>query len=67
MDVIAGLIELYGLWMNGNKDPLSFIWFIIANLMWIIVAVHTHLYGLLLVSIPAIIINMRNYKKWNNK
>ena len=67
MDVVAGIIELIGLWLNGNKSLWSFVLFIIANCIWIYVAIHIHLYGLLFVSIPAIIINMRNYKKWNKK
>ena len=64
MDILAGIVELIGLWVVGNKNRISFILFIVCNLLWIYVAFSKHIYGLLIVSIPALLINTRNFIKW---
>jgi len=65
MDYIAGFFELLGLWYVGNKSKYGFIISIIGNLVWVIyVILNNHTYGLLLVVIPAMFINVRNFFKW---
>ncbi len=64
MDWIAGIIELTAIWTIGNKNKKAFLLFIIGNIIWSYIAIKTELYGLLLVTSPAIILNMRNYYKW---
>ncbi|MAC54904.1 MAG: hypothetical protein CME31_20385 [Gimesia sp.] len=64
MDWIAGLLELIGSWLIGYKRKGGFITNIIANLLWIVAAIQFKMYGLLLVVIPGITINLRNYILW---
>ena len=64
MDWLAGLFELFGLYILGNKKTFGFILNICGNIIWIVVAFKMQIYGLLLVVVPAIFINIRNYKKW---
>jgi len=64
MDYIAAIFELLGLYVIGSKSKNGFLFNIIGNIIWVIVSFHSHLYGLLLVTIPAIFINIYNYRKW---
>lgn len=65
MDWIAGLLELLGLWKIGNKNKIGFYFNILCGLCWIsYVIISKSTYGLLLVVIPAIVINIRNIIKW---
>ena len=67
MDIIAGLLELLANWLIGNKKRAAFIVFNIANCFWIWTAFEKHVYGLLLICLPAIVINIRNFIKWGAK
>ena len=67
MDWIAAIFELSGSWLIGNRWRLGFILNALGCCTWIYVALKTQVYGLLLVVIPAIIINTRNYIKWTEK
>jgi len=65
MDWIASIFELFGLYIVGNKNKTGFLLNIIAGISWIsYVVISESTYGLLLVVIPALIINSRNYLKW---
>ena len=68
MDFIAGLLELSGLWIVGNKSKWGFILNILCGLCWITyVLINQHTYGLLIVVVPALIINTRNFIKWSKE
>jgi nicotinamide riboside transporter PnuC len=67
MDLLAGLLELLSIWLVGNKNKIAFITYNIANCFWIWTAFDKKVYGLLLVVIPAIFINIRNYRKWSKE
>ena len=64
MDWIAGILELSGDWTIGNKKKFGFILKFLCNLAWIYVALTTKVYGLLIVVVPAVFVNIRNYTKW---
>jgi hypothetical protein len=65
MDFIAGLFELLGLWIVGNKSKWGFIINIIGGICWVLYVMYSgHTYGLLVVVIPALFINTRNFIKW---
>jgi len=64
MDYLAGICEFTGSWLLGNKSRFGFLLNIGAGLTWGYVAIHNQVYGLLFVSIPAVIINIRNYRRW---
>ena len=64
MEWIAGIIELTALWIIGSKNKYAFLLFIIGNIMWSYIAIKIKLYGLLLVTVPAMGLNIRNYIKW---
>ena len=58
MDLIAGALELIGLWVIGDKSAIGFIISMCGSACWIYVGVRKKVYGLLLVCIPALFINM---------
>lgn len=66
MDFIAGLFELTGLWLVGKKKWIGFLCNIVGCSIWIYVAIETKLFGLLMVVVPAIIINAMNIRRWIN-
>ena len=67
MDWIAAFLELLGGWLIGNKRRVGFISNIIGCLIWVYVVYITRLYGLLLVVVPAIGVNARNWLKWRRE
>ena len=64
MDYIAGIFELVGMWLVGNKRIAGFALNIVGGLMWTYIAVTRDIYGLLLMVVPAVFINARNIVKW---
>ena len=67
MDIIAGCLELCGNWLIGNKNKWGFVLNFVGCVLWICVAIHFKIYGLLIVVIPALFINVRNFIKWIKK
>jgi len=67
LDWIAGITELTGNWLLGDKKRLGFILNLTCQVLWTIVAIKTGIYGLLLVVIPGMAVNVRNYLKWGEK
>ena len=64
----AGACELTGLWVIGFKNKWGFIVNIVGCLAWIAVAVfELPATGLLLVVIPALFVNTRNFFKWRKQ
>ncbi len=64
----AGACELAGLTIIGYKNKWGFIINMIGGLAWIAVAVFgLPATGLLLVVIPALVINTRNFLKWRGQ
>jgi hypothetical protein len=64
MDFLAGGLELLGSWLLGNRSRLGFVCLFLACGGWIYVAFDRRVYGLLVVVLPALVINVRNYIKW---
>jgi len=67
MDWLAGILELLGGWLVGNKKKVGFISNVFGCSVWIYVALTTHVYGLLIVVVPALFVNTRNYLKWRKE
>jgi len=68
LDYVAGVLELVGLWKVGDKNRIGFIFNIICGLCWILyVFTSKSTYGLLIVVVPAMLINVRNFIKWKPK
>jgi hypothetical protein len=68
MDFVAAILELTAAFMVGNKNKYGFVLFFITGLVWITyVIVHQHTFGLLLVVVPALGINVRNFLKWRRE
>ena len=66
LDWIAAIFELLGSWLIGSKRKIGFICFLMCNFLWIAyILVSGTTYGLLLVVIPSIGINIRNFIKWS--
>ena len=66
IDFVAGAFELCGLWCVGNKWRIGFILNLLAGFVWIYVSIKMEIFGLLLVVVPAIVLNIRNYRKWSD-
>lgn len=64
MDIIAGICELIGLYLIGSRNKKGFLINLICNILWVFVAWKTKVFGLLLVVIPAMFINVKNYMIW---
>ena len=64
MDWIAGILELLGKWLVGDRKRIGFAASLLSCFVWGAVAIRTEIYGLLLVVIPAMVINVRNFLKW---
>lgn len=68
MSWAAGVFELLGIWLVGNKNRWGFISFIVCNVLWIYVAIHTpEVRGLLIAVVPALFLNIRAWFKWRAK
>lgn len=67
-DWIAAILELSGGWVVGNKNRWGFMLNLACGIMWVTyVIVSKSTYGLLLVVVPAMGINIRNFIKWGKK
>ena len=69
MSWIAGIIELFGTWIVGNKSKWGFLFNIAASIAWITFAL-TNIKvngGLLIICVPAVFINIRNFFKWTRE
>ena len=65
MDFIAAILELGGKWVVGHKNRYGWLASIGANLCWILyVLMSRSCWGSLLLAVPAIFINIRNFRKW---
>ncbi len=64
LDYAAATLELTGAWLVGSKRRIGFVLNAAGCLIWIEVALRVELYGLLLVVVPALVINMRNWWRW---
>ena len=67
MDIIAGIIELFGLLLVGRRNRFGFVVFMAANILWTILSFRLHIYGLMLVTIPAMVLNCYNFRKWRHE
>ena len=68
MDWIAAILELTGAYVVGNKNKWGFVLFFITSICWIIYVFTTKsTYGLLIVVIPCMFMNVRNFLKWQRE
>jgi hypothetical protein len=66
VDWIAAILELFGAYIVGNKNKVAFILFFLAGICWMVyVATTNTTHGILIVVIPAMCMNVRNYIKWS--
>ena len=65
MDWIAGILELVSTYLVGDKKRIAFVFAFLCNVCWIAYILRNKVtYGLLLVTIPAAGIAVRNWIKW---
>ena len=67
MDFLAAAFELVASYVIGNKKRIGFLLNLIGNAIWVYIAFKVRIYGLLLVVLPAMVLNMRNYRRWRTK
>jgi len=68
VDYIAAFFELLGLYLIGRKLWIGFASNIISGVLWLIaVFINNQMFGLLLVVLPAILINIINIRKWRTQ
>lgn len=64
MDILAGIFELCGKYLVGNKNRVGFVLHGIASVLCTYVAFDREVYGLLIVTTVAFCLNIRNWIKW---
>ena len=64
MDWLAAAFILTGIWLVGNRNRNGFLVCLVGCACWLVVAQSTGVHGLYLEVIPAVLINIRNYRKW---
>jgi hypothetical protein len=65
LDLAAGAIELAGKWVTGNKNRWGHALNLLCCILWIAYVITSGTtYGILLIVVPAMFINVRNFIKW---
>lgn len=64
MDLIAGFLELLAKIIVGQKSRWGWALHIFASIMWTVIAFRTQIYGLLIITVPAMFINSYYFLKW---
>jgi len=64
IDFAAAIFELAGVWIAGSKSRWCFPLFWICEVLWLVVAIRSRLWGLGAMVIVFAIVNVRNYRKW---
>ncbi len=67
MDYIACLFEIVGAILLGNKNKWGFALLMIGNLFWFMTGCRIGLEGLIVVSAVFLLINVRNFIKWQRE
>lgn len=67
MSWIAAIAELLAKWLVGNKNKWGHIVHLISGFLWTYIAFKIELYALLIITVPSILINCRNFYKWWNE
>jgi len=68
MDWVAGILELTGKWIVGRKHRYGWLFSTAASTAWILYVITSkQAYGLLVICIPAIFVNLWNFHKWRNQ
>ncbi len=66
MDCLAGILELIGIYLVGEKKKICFIFFIGGSITWIIYVFITKSTCVLRIPVvPALFMNVWNYIKWS--
>ena len=66
MDWAAGILELIGIWIVGNKTRWGFVILLVCGICWLThIALTGETLGLLAVVPIAMLINVRNFIKWS--
>lgn len=64
MDWLASILEIAGCWLVGDRRRLGFVLGLGCNVCWLVVALRSGLYGLVLVSLVMGGVNVRNFVQW---
>lgn len=64
LDWIAASFELLGMYLIGSKKKIGFLMLMVCSILWILVAIHEGIYGLIIAVVPCFLMNCRNFKKW---
>ncbi len=66
LDWLAMGFSLAALYLLGQKNPLGFISFMVANVCWIGIAVFTDSLAILLGNMLFMLFNLRGFLAWKN-
>ena len=64
IDILAAIMSFIGMWSLGNKKKEGFLWFIGADIFWVIVGISKDLPGLIICCSILFGVNIINYRKW---
>lgn len=66
MDWIAAILELSGKWVTGRKNRYGWLFSTGAAVCWVLYVVITwSMHSLLIIAVPAVVINLWNFRKWS--
>lgn len=67
LDWSAFGVTLYGVWLLSKYKRSGFIINVAGSLLWVIVGLHSKLYGLLVLNAVLLLIYLKGYLNWGVK
>lgn len=64
MDIIAGILELSGIWLLTEKSRAGFFVLMAGNIFWFATGLKNGLAGLVVAAVIFFMINVRGIRKW---
>lgn len=67
IDWAGTILSLYSIWLITDVKRIGFVIGIVSGLVWIAIAINSHLTGLLVLNAVIIIIYIKGYFAWGKK
>lgn len=64
LDWIITILGLYSMYSVGNLEKRGWVYKLVSQIVWIILAIQKELYGFIPLALVAGILAIRNYIKW---
>ena len=67
LDWIAGAFTLWAIHALGEQKRSGFVLMIVGNACWIALGVLTDLWGMIILNVVFVFMNLRGYSRWKHK